>query len=157
MVKSWCILNSPWPIPVQLHNKGIRNNQSLSIPMDHQHIKVQEGSSTLTDEIIFQLLTVSSYIAGIYTKYMKRLWYNKTVVLFKKSNRNVLLAVFILELSVLIKSLMFFFTMITLYVIFIIIFQFALMIYKKKIAISVFLNFDEKGVDFFPSEMRNIQ
>lgn len=125
--------------------------------MDHQHIKVQEGSSTLTDEIIFQLLTVSSYIAGIYTKYMKRLWYNKTVVLFKKSNRNVLLAVFILELSVLIKSLMFFFTMITLYVIFIIIFQFALMIYKKKIAISVFLNFDEKGVDFFPSEMRNIQ
>lgn len=125
--------------------------------MDHQHIKVQEGSSTLTDEIIFQLLTVSSYIAGIYTKYMKRLWYNKTVVLFKKSNRNVLLAVFILELSVLIKSLMFFFTMITLYVIFIIIFQFALMIYKKKIAISVFLNFDEKGVDFFSSEMRNIQ
>lgn len=125
--------------------------------MDHQHIKVQEGSSTLTDEIIFQLLTVSSYIAGIYTKYMKRLWYNKTVVLFKKSNRNVLLAVFILELSELIKSLMFFFTMITLYVIFIIIFQFALMIYKKKIAISVFLNFDEKGVDFFSSEMRNIQ
>lgn len=125
--------------------------------MDHQHIKVQEGSSTLTDEIIFQLLTVSSYIAGIYTKYMKRLWYNKTVVLFKKSNRNVLLAVFILELSVLIKSLMFFFTMITLYVIFIIIFQFALMIYKKKIAISMFLNFDEKGVDFFSSEMRNIQ
>lgn len=125
--------------------------------MDHQHIKVQEGSSTLTDEIIFQLLTVSSYIAGIYTKYMKRLWYNKTVVLFKKSNRNVLLAVFILELSVLIKSLMFFFTMITLYVIFIIIFQFALMIYKKKIAISVFLNFDENGVDFFFSEMRNIQ
>lgn len=125
--------------------------------MDHQHIKVQEGSSTLTDEIIFQLLTVSSYIAGIYTKYMKRLWYNKTVVLFKKSNRNVLLAVFILKLSVLIKSLMFFFTMITLYVIFIIIFQFALMIYKKKIAISVFLNFDEKGVDFFSSEMRNIQ
>lgn len=125
--------------------------------MDHQHIKVQEGSSTLTDEIIFQLLTVSSYIAGIYTKYMKRLWYNKTVVLFKKSNRNVLLAVFILELSVLIKSLMFFFTMITLFVIFIIIFQFALMIYKKKIAISVFLNFDEKGVDFFSSEMRNIQ
>lgn len=125
--------------------------------MDHQHIKVQEGSSTLTDEIIFQLLTVSSYIAGIYTKYMKRLWYNKAVVLFKKSNRNVLLAVFILELSVLIKSLMGFFTMITLYVIFIIIFQFALMIYKKKIAISVFLNFDEKGVDFFPSEMRNIQ
>lgn len=125
--------------------------------MDHQHIKVQEGSSTRTDEIIFQLLTVSSYIAGIYTKYMKRLWYNKTVVLFKKSNRNVLLAVFILELSVLIKSLMFFFTMITLYVIFIIIFQFALMIYKKKIAISVFLNFDEKGVDFFSSEMRNIQ
>lgn len=125
--------------------------------MDHQHIKVQEGSSTLTDEIIFQLLTVSSYIAGIYTKYMKRLWYNKTVVLFKKSNRNVLLAVFILELSVLIKSLMFFFTMITLYVIFIIIFQFALMIYKKKIALSVFLNFDEKGVDFFSSEMRNIQ
>lgn len=125
--------------------------------MDHQHIKVQEGSSTLTDEIIFQLLTVSSYIAGIYTKYMKRLWYNKTVVLYKKSNRNVLLAVFILELSVLIKSLMFFFTMITLYVIFIIIFQFALMIYKKKIAISVFLNFDEKGVDFFSSEMRNIQ
>lgn len=117
--------------------------------MDHQHIKVQEGSSTLTDEIIFQLLTVSSYIAGIYTKYMKRLWYNKTVVLFKKSNRNVLLAVFILELSVLIKSLMFFFTMITLYVIFIIIFQFALMIYIKKIAISVFLNFDKKGVDFF--------
>lgn len=125
--------------------------------MDHQHIKVQEGSSTLTDEIIFQLLTVSSYIAGIYTNYMKRLWYNKTVVLFKKLNRNVLLAVFILELSVLIKSLMFFFTMITLYVIFIIIFQFALMIYKKKIAISVFLNFDEKGVDFFSSEMRNIQ
>lgn len=125
--------------------------------MDHQHIKVQEGSSTLTDEIIFQLLTVSSYIAGIYTKYMKRLWYNKTVVLFKKSNRNVLLAVFILELSELIKSLMFFFTMITLYVIFIIIFQFALMIYIKKIAISVFLNFDEKGVDFFSSEMRNIQ
>lgn len=125
--------------------------------MDHQHIKVQEGSSTLTDEIIFQLLTVSSYIAGIYTKYMKRLWYNKTVVLFKKSNRNVLLAVFILELSVLIKSLMGFFTMITLYVIFIIIFQFALMIYKKKIAISVFLNFDENGVDFFFSEMRNIQ
>lgn len=125
--------------------------------MDHQHIKVQEGSSTLTDEIIFQLLTVSSYIAGIYTKYMKRLWYNKTVVLFKKSNRNVLLAVFILELSVLIKSLMFFFTMITLYVIFIIIFQFALMIYIKKIAISVFLNFDKKGVDFFFSEMRNIQ
>lgn len=125
--------------------------------MDHQHIKVQEGSSTLTDEIIFQLLTVSSYIAGIYTKYMKRLWYNKTVVLFKKSNRNVLLAVFILELPVLIKSLMVFFTMITLYVIFIIIFQFALMIYKKKIAISVFLNFDKKGVDFFFSEMRNIQ
>lgn len=125
--------------------------------MDHQHIKVQEGSSTLTDEIIFQLLTVSSYIAGIYTKYMKRLWYNKTVVLFKKSNRNVLLAVFILELSVLIKSLMVFFTMITLYVIFIIIFQFALMIYIKKIAISVFLNFDKKGVDFFFSEMRNIQ
>lgn len=125
--------------------------------MDHQHIKVQEGSSTLTDEIIFQLLTVSSYIAGIYTKYMKRLWYNKTVVLFKKSNRNILLAVFILELSVLIKSLMFFFTMITLYVIFIIIFQFALMIYIKKIAISVFLNFDKKGVDFFFSEMRNIQ
>lgn len=120
--------------------------------MDHQHIKVQEGSSTLTDEIIFQLLTVSSYIAGIYTKYMKRLWYNKTVVLFKKSNRNVLLAVFILELSVLIKSLMFFFTMITLYVIFIIIFQFALMIYKKKIAISVFLNFDEKGWIFFPQK-----
>lgn len=117
--------------------------------MDHQHIKVREGSSTLTDEIIFQLLTVSSYIAGIYTKYMKRLWYNKTVVLYKKSNRNVLLAVFILELSVLIKSLMFFFTMMTLYVIFIIIFQFALMIYKKKIAISVFLNFDKKGVDFF--------
>lgn len=117
--------------------------------MDHQHIKVQEGSSTLTDEIIFQLLTVSSYIAGIYTKYMKRLWYNKTVVLYKKSNRNVLLAVFILELSVLIKSLMFFFTMITLYVIFIIIFQFALMIYIKNIAISVFLNFDKKGVDFF--------
>lgn len=125
--------------------------------MDHQHIKVQEGSSTLTDEIIFQLLTVSSYIAGIYTKYMKRLWYNKTVVLFKKSNRNILLAVFILELSVLIKSLMVFFTMITLYVIFIIIFQFALMIYIKKIAISVFLNFDKKGVDFFFSEMRNIQ
>lgn len=125
--------------------------------MDHQHIKVQEGSSTLTDEIIFQLLTVSSYIAGIYTKYMKRLWYNKTVVLFKKSNRNVLLAVFILELSVLIKSLMVFFTMITLYVIFIIIFQFALMIYIKKIAISVFLNFDKKGVDFFFSETRNIQ
>lgn len=125
--------------------------------MDHQHIKVQEGSSTLTDEIIFQLLTVSSYIAGIYTKYMKRLWYNKTVVLFKKLNRNVLLAVFILELSVLIKSLMFFFTMITLYVIFIIIFQFALMIYIKKIAISVFLNFDKKGVDLFFSEMRNIQ
>lgn len=125
--------------------------------MDHQHIKVQEGSSTLTDEIIFQLLTVSSYIAGIYTKYMKRLWYNKTVVLFKKLNRNVLLAVFILELSVLIKSLMVFFTMITLYVIFIIIFQFALMIYIKKIAISVFLNFDKKGVDFFFSEMRNIQ
>lgn len=117
--------------------------------MDHQHIKVQEGSSTLTDEIIFQLLTVSSYIAGIYTKYMKRLWYNKTVVLFKKSNRNVLLAVFILELSVLIKSLMGFFTMITLYGIFIIIFQFELMIYIKKIAISVFLNFDKKGVDFF--------
>lgn len=125
--------------------------------MDHQHIKVQGGNSTLTDEIIFQLLTVSSYIAGIYTKYMKRLWYNTTVVLFKKTIRNVLLAVFILELSVLIKSLMVFFTMIFLYVIFIIIFQFALMIYKKKIAISVFLNFDENGVDFFFSEMRNIQ
>lgn len=90
------------------------------------------GQQHAYGEIIFQLLTVSSYIAGIYTKYMKRLWYNKTVVLFKKLNRNVLLAVFILELSVLIKSLMFFFTMITLYVIFIIIFQFALMIYKKK-------------------------
>lgn len=80
------------------------------------------GQQHAYGRIIFQLLTVSSYIAGIYTNYMKRLWYNKTVVLFKKSNRNVLLAVFILELSVLIKALMGFFTMITLYVIFIIIF-----------------------------------
>lgn len=46
---------------------------------------------------------------GIYIKYMKRLWYNKMVVLFKKLNRNVFFVVFILELLVLIKFLMFFF------------------------------------------------
>lgn len=125
--------------------------------MDHQHIKVQEGSSTLTDEIIFQLLTVSSYIAGIYTNYMKRLWYNKTVVLFKKSNRNVLLAVFILELSVLIKSLMVFFYYDNSLRDFYHYFSICTDDLYKKIAISVFLNFDKKGVDLFFSEMRNIQ